>query len=82
MTEKLYEHAKNKMDNMDDIRKLLNGVFYTAMQNLKNILLKGINDEKPNFTQLQLALQEIDAPNETYTVLRRIMEIRFKLERI
>jgi hypothetical protein len=35
--------------------------------------------EKPNFTQLQLALQEWDADDTDYLQLRHILELKFHL---
>ncbi len=35
-----------------------------------------------NFTQYQLKLQTMEAPPRAYSVLLRIMEIRFSLERL
>ncbi len=72
----------NKMDNMDEIRELLDSVFYMSQQKMRDILLMGMDKEKPNFTQLQMALQGLRSPPEHFGVLLRIMEIRFKLERI
>src|SRR4051794_35572221 len=46
---------------------------------VEDVIQKAHLDEKPNFTQLQLALQELDAPKTAFGELRRILELKFKL---
>jgi DNA-binding response OmpR family regulator len=46
---------------------------------VEDILKYAETAEKPNFTQLQLALQALKATPQEYTLLRLIMEKKFNL---
>lgn len=55
----------------------------SKLNKINNILVQALHIEKPNFTQLQLALQENEPPSpDCYRILRQIMEKRFNLEGI
>jgi hypothetical protein len=49
---------------------------------ITRILERAASDEKPNFTQYQLALSEISSPplvSDAFATLRHLMEQKFKL---
>ena len=54
---------------------------HTHVDDSKIVMSYAREKAKPNFTQLQLMLMEIDAPPSAYRELRKIMEERFSLEK-
>lgn len=71
------------MEIESDQRHFKQATIQSKINKINSILTQALEMEKPNFTQLQLALQEI-TPNtpDCYRILRMIMENRFKLEKI
>ena len=49
---------------------------------IDQVLCYALECAKPNFTQLQLKLMELEAAPEDYAYLRDILERKFKLEPI
>lgn len=49
------------------------------MEEFETVLTLARTQDKPNFTQLQLRLMELNAPLHYYRELRKVMEERFKL---
>lgn len=58
-------------------------IYQNKINKINYVLTQALTADKPNFTQLQLALQETssDSP-DCYRILRIIMEKHFKLEAI
>jgi hypothetical protein len=64
---------------LSSTQKIQIGFHEAYVNRLEKILDHARNADKPNFTQYQLKLSEIDADKHWFTELRNIMEKKYNL---